>query len=309
MDGVREKVGGYLIEPPTLFKGRGDHPKAGIMKARILPQEITINIASNAPVPKCDVPGHCWKEVIHNNLVTWLAYYRDDSIKTAYKYIFLAASSKFKGLNDRKKYEKARKLKDYIEKIRLDYKKKLLEKSEVTRQLGTATYLIDRLALRVGNEKSEDEADTVGCCSLRVEHIQMEENSEITLNFLGKDSMRYLNTVKVDDKVWKNLSEFVKGKKPEEDLFDKINASSLNEYLRSLMEGLTAKVFRTYNASSTLEKELFKRNVEEESLDEKVNFYDEANKQVAILCNHQKTVSKNFDVMKEKLSERVVFII
>jgi len=37
--------------------------------------------------------------------------------------------------------------------------------------------LIDRLALRVGNEKSEDEADTVGCCSLRVEHVKLEENN------------------------------------------------------------------------------------------------------------------------------------
>ena len=78
------------------------------------------------------------------------------------------------------------KLKDYIEKIREDYKKKLQDsKSAINKQLGTATYLIDRLALRVGNEKSEDEADTVGCCSLRVEHIKMEEDSQITLDFLG----------------------------------------------------------------------------------------------------------------------------
>ena len=109
--------------------------------------------------------------------------------------------------------------------------------------------------------------------------------------------------------VWKNIQDFVKGKKKTDDLFDKINASTLNEYLRSLMEGLTAKVFRTYNASSTLEKELMKKNVEKETLDEKVNYYDEANKQVAILCNHQKTVPKNFDIMKEKLAERVTYII
>ena len=36
----------------------------------------------------------------------------------------------------------------------------------------TALYFIDKLALRAGNEKDPDEsADTVGCCSLRVEHI------------------------------------------------------------------------------------------------------------------------------------------
>jgi len=65
--------------------------------------------------------------------------------------------------------------------------------------LGVCTYLIDKLALRVGNEKGEDEADTVGCCSLRIEHIRFEEDqTSITLDFLGKDSMRYLNTIQVD---------------------------------------------------------------------------------------------------------------
>ena len=55
-----------------------------------------------------------------------------------------------------------------------------------------ATYLIDTLALRAGNEKdSEEEADTVGCCSLRVEHIEILPNNQIKLDFLGKDSMRY----------------------------------------------------------------------------------------------------------------------
>jgi len=55
--------------------------------------------------------------------------------------------------------------------------------------------LIDKLALRVGNEKDEDEADTVGCCSLRVEHIELKEGDRVAFDFLGKDSMRYHNEV------------------------------------------------------------------------------------------------------------------
>jgi len=39
------------------------------------------------------------------------------------------------------------------------------------------------------------------------------------------------------------------------------------------------------------------------SLDQKVSYYDEANKQVAILCNHQKTVSKTFEVSIEKIEK------
>lgn len=160
-----------------------------------MPEDITINISRDSAVPRCNMKGHCWKDIVHNNEVTWLAFYKDETIKTSYKYIFLSAASKFKGLNDRKKYEKARKLKNCIDKVRQDYQNLILQSDEQKRQLGVATYLIDKLALRVGNEKSDEEADTVGCCSLRKEHIQFTDDCQITLDFLGKDSMRYLNTV------------------------------------------------------------------------------------------------------------------
>jgi DNA topoisomerase-1 len=85
--------------------------------------------------------------------------------------------------------------------------------------------LIDKLALRVGNEKGDDEADTVGCCSLRVEHIKFPSENVITLEFLAKDSMPYSNTVEVDPIAYKNLYKFAKEKKPDDDLFDRINVS------------------------------------------------------------------------------------
>ena len=65
------------------------------------------------------------------------------------------------------------------------------------RQLATAIWIIDKLALRVGNEKSEEEADTVGCCSLRVEHLSFEDPYMLTMDFLAKDSMRYHQVIRV----------------------------------------------------------------------------------------------------------------
>ena len=59
-------------------------------------------------------------------------------------------------------------LKNSIDRIRESYMKMMRDKDLKNRQLGTATYIIDKLALRVGNDKDQDEADTVGCCSLRV---------------------------------------------------------------------------------------------------------------------------------------------
>lgn len=303
VDGMCEKISNFLVEPPGIFRGRGDHPQCGKIKPRILPEHITINIGQNDLVPVCPLPGHCWKEVTHNNEATWLTYYKEDK---ASKYVFLAANSKFKGMSDFKKYEKAKRLKTHIGKIREDYNKKLEEKDVENRQLGVATYLIDKLALRVGNEKGDDEADTVGCCSLRVEHIKIDSDNHIILDFLGKDSMRYYNRILVDENVYINLAKFVKGKKDDDNLFESINASKLNDYLKSLMDGLSAKVFRTYNASITLQCELDKKTFHDnDQVDTKIAYYNEANKEVAILCNHQKTVSKNFNVTSEAMQNNL----
>ena len=64
-----------------------------------------------------------------------------------------------------------------------------------------------QLALRAGNEKEEGEtADTVGCCSLRVEHIKLypkldEQEYVVEFDFLGKDSIRYYNKIPVEKRV------------------------------------------------------------------------------------------------------------
>lgn len=78
----------------------------------------------------------------------------------------------------------------HVERIRKDYTAELKSKVTADRQRATAMYFIDKLALRAGNEKGEDEADTVGCCSLRYEHITLNPPNELIFDFLGKDSIR-----------------------------------------------------------------------------------------------------------------------
>jgi len=36
LDGRKEKVGNFRVEPPGLFRGRGDHPKKGALKVSIV---------------------------------------------------------------------------------------------------------------------------------------------------------------------------------------------------------------------------------------------------------------------------------
>jgi len=83
-------------------------------------------------------------------------------------------------------------------------------------------YFIDKLALRAGNEKGEDEADTVGCCSLRCEHVTLQLPDTIVFDFLGKDSIRYYNSVPVDAQVFKNIRIFKENKNDDDNLFDRV---------------------------------------------------------------------------------------
>ena len=70
------------------------------------------------------------------------------------------------------------------------------------------------------------------------------------------------------------------------------------------MKGLTAKVFRTYNASYTFQEEL-KKIPADGTVAEKILAYNRANRQVAVLCNHQRSVPKSHSNQLSKLQDKV----
>ncbi|KAJ5571306.1 DNA topoisomerase I domain 1 [Penicillium sp. DV-2018c] len=285
-DGRKQKVGNFRVEPPSLFRGRGEHPKTGRVKTRVQPEQITINIGKEATVPP---PPPVTKNINGN-----------------YKYVMLAANSDVKGQSDYKKFEKARELKKHIEKIRKDYQKNLKHDMMVERQKATAVYLIDQFALRAGNEKGEDEAETVGCCSLKYENVTLKPPNTVVFDFLGKDSIRFYDEVQVDPQVFKNLKIFKKApKKNGDEIFDRLTTSALNKHLANYMPGLTAKVFRTYNASWTMGRVLSEMTATGGTIAEKVKAYNDANRKVAILCNHKRTVTASHANAMEKLGERI----
>jgi DNA topoisomerase-1 len=81
--------------------------------------------------------------------------------------------------------------------------------------------------LRAGNEKdAENEAETVGCCSLKYEHVTLKPPNTVIFDFLGKDSIRFYDEVVVHEQVFKNLKIFKKApKKDGDDIFDRLNVS------------------------------------------------------------------------------------
>eukprot|EP00891_Asterochloris_glomerata_P001684 jgi/Astpho2/1684/Aster-04112 len=310
VDGRKEQVGNFRVEPPGLFRGRGEHPKMGRIKRRIYPRDITINIGAGVPVPEHPYEGQKWKEVRHDRTVTWLAFWKDPISDNQYKYVWLAANSAFKASADQEKYEKARKLKGLIDKIRRVYESDWDSSDYQAQQMGVAMYFIDKLALRAGHEKEEDEADTVGCCNLKVSNVECLEGDHIKFDFLGKDSIRYENEVKAHPKVWRLVEKFCrkdggnKDKEENDQLFETMDANDLNKRMKDFMPDLSVKVFRTYNASIVLDKLLYVPS-ESDVLDAKKADYDRANKEVAILCNHQRSVPKGHANQMVKLTEKM----
>ncbi|CAI5760609.1 unnamed protein product [Candida verbasci] len=304
LNGRKELVGNFRIEPPGLFRGRGAHPKTGKLKRRVYPEQVTLNLSKGAKIPEAPA-GHNWAEIKHDNEVTWLAMWKEN-IADSFKYVRFAANSSIKGQSDFKKFEKARKLHNHVEAIRKDYSKLLTSEKMQDRQMGTAMHLIDKFALRAGGEKGDDEADTVGCCSLRYEHVTLKKPNTVIFDFLGKDSIRFYLESHVERQIFKNLKIFKKPpKQPGDDLFDRINPSMVNKQLQNYMEGLTAKVFRTYNASKVFQDQIDKLDPNEGTVAEKVVKFNAANRAVAILCNHQRTVSKNHDNTVQKINDKL----
>jgi DNA topoisomerase-1 len=308
LDGKEQPVGNFRMEPPGIFLGRGKNPNLGKIKSRINPEDIILNIGKESKIPE-PPKGHKWGKIIHDKTVEWLASWKD-SVTGKIKYVWLGACSILKADSDIQKFDLAKKLKKKIKKIRNDNENNLHGSDKVLRQTATALYFVDRLALRVGNEKGKNEADTVGVTSLRVEHIIFENNNTITLDFLGKDSVRYFNKVKVDPIIYINLMEFAENKQKNENIFDLINSNHVNKYLSNFMKDLTAKVFRTYNASHIFQKELDKltdKITKNPDMKEQIilDEYVRANAKVAKVMNHQKNISKSYKEQIDRISDAI----
>ena len=366
IDGKETEIGAYLVEPPGILMGRGQHPLRGKWKDRVQPKDVTLNLDEDAPVPLGN-----WKEIVHDHDSMWIASWWDELAKKR-KYIWLAETSHLRQERDQEKYLKAAKLETSVDKVRAEIAKRMgyedtrargaLEKQRAevnakkkpledqllraletndatqrtklenalarlrlqeekfersatkihademkTRQLATVCYLIDRLAMRVGDEKDEDEADTVGASTLRVEHVRIGRDN-IEFDFLGKDSVAWQKSLPLNHDeliLARNLQDLTHGKQVGDQIFDQIDSTHVNKFLSSIVPGLTAKVFRTYHATHAVRSYLER---EGNVVGDAPNYQKEyvaklANLDAAIVCNHKRTPPKNWE---ENLGKREV---
>ena len=297
MDGKEVEVGNYMAEPPGIFIGRGEHPLRGKWKPRVTPKDVTLNLGKDAKKPEGD-----WGKIIHDNDSMWLASWMD-FLTQKRKYVWLADTAGLKQDRDKEKYEKAVKLGNEIEKIKDRIVKDMKSKDRKINKISTACYLIYRTAMRVGDEKDPDEADTVGATTLRKEHIKITAKT-IEFDFLGKDSVRWQETVVAeghDKQFHENLKNIIEKKKPKDEIFEDITSRHVNQYYSGIVKGLTAKVFRTYLATTVVKKYLVEHdNIKGKTANEKLYHAKLANLEAAMMCNHKRTIPKTYELTLQK---------
>ena len=297
MDGKEVEVGNYMVEPPGIFIGRGEHPLRGKWKPPVTSKDVTLNLGKEAKAPEGK-----WKKIIHDKDSMWLASWMD-FLTQKRKYVWLADSSGLKQDRDKAKYEKAVKLANEIDKIKNRIVKDLKNKDPRISRIATACYLIYRTSMRVGDEKDPDEADTVGATTLRKEHIKITANT-IEFDFLGKDSVRWQESLVVegeDKQFQENLKKLIEKIKPKDEIFGNITSRHVNVYYSSIVKGLTAKVFRTYLATAVVKKYLVEHdNMKGKTANEKLYHAKLANLEAAMMCNHKRTIPKTFEESLQK---------
>ncbi len=322
VNGERIELGTYLVEPSGIFMGRGEHPLRGRWKQGAQQSDITLNLSPDAPRPSGD-----WDAIVWEPNGLWVARWKD-RLSGKLKYIWLGETASVRQAREAGKFDKAIALSDQLAQVREAIEREISGPEPKRRMIAVACYLIDRLGLRVGDEKDSDEADTVGATTLRPEHVRLLPDLVAEFRFLGKDSVAWHKSLKLPSAVYTSLQELIAEAHPptshkntdryhptrnKPQIFPDISSHDVNAFLSELSPGLTAKVFRTYHATHLVRESLAAAKVKpKDPVHEKWLAASLANVRAAEFCNHTKKPSGSwenrreaFRVREHKAEERV----
>lgn len=318
VDNERMELSNYQTEPSGIFMGRGEHPIRGKWKKGARHQDITLNLSPDAPRPEGD-----WHDIIWVPDTMWIAKWTDE-LTGKTKYIWLHDSTPIKQEREATKFDKALRLGRKEAEIQTHILDGLHSNDSKRRMVAAACYLIDRLSLRVGDEKDPEEADTVGATTLRAEHVSFKGNT-IVFDFLGKDSVAWHKELDLEqdvflvfkelyDKAVERLESFrsrtgmkTKGDpKKAAQIFPAIRSTHVNRFLSEIDKDLTAKVFRTYHATHKMQEELRLQKVKKTDYEFiKKAAFKRANLEVARVMNHTKQEPKGWSKTSVRYQERL----
>ncbi len=298
VDGAQVEIANYVVEPSSIFMGRGKHPLRGRWKEGPCEQDVVLNLSPDAPRPLGN-----WKGIVWQPDDMWIARWKD-KLTGKMKYVWFSESTTLKQRREIDKFDKARELRQNLSAVQKHLSENLDAVDIRRRKIATVCFLVDELKIRVGDEKDPDEADTVGASTLRQEHIYFNGDGTVTFNFFGKDFVRHVFRVELPRNVINNLKEFAANSKST--LFNGVGSKHVSEFLDEVMTGLSAKVFRTSYASEAVETMLQKADVKPENPEYYKRYTATlANLEAAKVCNHRRKMPKSWRQSLEKKRERL----
>ena len=315
VNGNRVELGNYMSEPSGIFMGRGEHPLRGRWKQGAAERDVTLNLSPDAPRP----PGN-WAEIVWQPESLWVARW-EDKLSDKLKYVWLSDTAPVKQRREAAKFDKASVLHANLQEVRAHIQAGLQDDDPRKRMIATACYLIDALCLRVGDEKEADEADTVGATTLRPEHVTIRPDGVAEFQFLGKDSVPWHKELALPPLVRETLEELIRTARPSSSagngdeshptrdlpqIFPDIGSRHINTFLSRIHKGLSAKVFRTHHATQVVRDSLEAAGVRASDPEYiKWQAVSTANLEAAILCNHTKKDTGNWEARKARFEERL----
>ena len=308
IDGKKQPIANYMIEPAGIMCSRGKSPMLGFWKYEVQPEDVTINyIGPEAGVPKAPA-GHQWKAVVQNN-DAFVATYFDCNVGNyvvLHKKFGMGTLSDVKQNADIKKFDKAQKLCAEWDKISAWVDKGLSAKDPKMQQSALISWLILQTGIRVGVEHQKIfENGTCGASSLLVKNVTFNGN-EMTLDFIGKDSVHFSNKYDVPEAVRLGIQNCQKDKAATDKIFDKANEGTVNAFLAMSVPYCTAKLFRTAYGTKLLAEELQKHPLQKGCPNYVAKAtYDNACLAVSIKLNHQKNVAKNYGKQIENTDDKI----
>lgn len=268
IDGSEYEMGRSVVDRPGIFVGRGNHPLNGRIRRRITAGDVDLNLSKDARIPSVPPDGRppsTWRSVVHDPLLSWLARWTDPLTHEA-KYAYLGDSAHLKQQHEKSKFHMASSLQHILPSVvqSLDVGMRSSERKKM--QAATCASLILAFGIRAGSkegggkqESEEEKHGVVGAASLRASNVHVLSRHRLRLTFTGKDHVQHDSTRKVSRVLHKNMHLLlVKCRKQSENprVFDSVSTEDVNEYLGTLLPGLTSKVMRTRNASSLMNERI-----------------------------------------------------
>lgn len=297
VNGQKVEIANWTAEPSCLFAGRGQHPRRGRWKTGPTQADIILNLSPDAPIP-----SGTWTAIVWEPDKMYLAKWTD-KLTGKTKYVWFSDSAFIKQKREKMKFDKAKKLGTRISKIEAHITTNLTSRNDGRRKIATVCWLIFAVNMRVGDEKDPGEADTVGAITLRPEHVKI-ETDVLHFDFLGKDSVRWMKSIKTPQPILRNVTHY--SKTCEEYLFEGLDSKKVTKFFSEKMKGLTAKVFRTWRTTTVVKEYLAKCRVTTEDPEYVKKFHAKmANLKGAKIANHKRKVSAKFDERLAKKVERL----